>query len=91
MGPIVDRMIEHLGQSDRAVIAARKVLQEALNVAADGGDPAGAADSYYAIRAADGLVPSNEDWRPVLLAKMLPEGTAARSSSAAHPTGPNRC
>jgi nitrite reductase/ring-hydroxylating ferredoxin subunit len=77
MGPIVDRSNEHLGQSDRAVIAARKVLQDALKTVEDGGDPPGASDTYYRIRAADGLVPSDRDWRPELLAKMLPEGTRA--------------
>ena len=79
MGRIVDRTIEHLGQSDRAVIAARKVLQEALDVVADGGDPPASSDNYYSLRAADGLVPSDREWRPELLARMVREDAAART------------
>ena len=41
MGRIVDRSREHLGPADKAVIATRKLLQQAMDVGAKGGDPAG--------------------------------------------------
>ena len=37
MGPIVDRTREHLGPADKAVIAARKLLEDAIGIVADGG------------------------------------------------------
>src|SRR5215469_5348890 len=39
MGGIVDRSKEHLGTSDRAIIAMRQLLLEAIDVAAAGGTP----------------------------------------------------
>ena len=39
MKPIVDRSQEHLGQTDRAVITARKMLMQATRAVEDGGMP----------------------------------------------------
>ena len=39
MGPIVDRSNEHLGSTDRAVIAYRRMLLEAVNAMEEGRDP----------------------------------------------------
>ena len=38
-GPLMDRSKEHVGESDRGVILYRKLLQEQMAIAADGGDP----------------------------------------------------
>lgn len=63
MGPIVDRSKETLGRSDRAVIAARRLLLEAADVVAAGGTPKGADTSpYRAVRPADKILPSSLPW-----------------------------
>ena len=38
-GDVMDRSLEHLGESDRGVILFRKLLQEQMAVVQDGGDP----------------------------------------------------
>ena len=76
MGRIMDRTKEHLGNADRAVIATRKLLEQAVRTVDDGGDPIGVADSYYELRAADGVIPIEDDWRASLLPRMHPESKA---------------
>ena len=72
MGPIVDRTREHLGPADRAIIAARKLLEEAVRSVQDGGDPPGVAPTYYGLRAAETTLPAGADWRADLIPKMDP-------------------
>jgi phenylpropionate dioxygenase-like ring-hydroxylating dioxygenase large terminal subunit len=62
MGAIVDRTDEHLGTSDRAIIAARKMLLEAVRVNEDGGTPKGVRDTYRNIRAVEKVLPKGTDW-----------------------------
>jgi phthalate 4,5-dioxygenase len=64
MGPIVDRSQEHLGTSDRAIIAARQLLLEAT-YAAERGEPVRGTSpaSYRTIRAFDSLIPLITEWR----------------------------
>ena len=38
-GPVVDRGLERLGESDRGIILWRKLLKEQLQIVSDGGDP----------------------------------------------------
>ena len=38
-GPVVDRTLERLGESDRGIILWRKLLKEQIAIAQDGGDP----------------------------------------------------
>jgi len=66
MGPIVDRSLEHLGSSDKAVVAARLLLLKAARVVEAGGDPPAIAPSYYRIRAIEKVLPKNVAWRDVL-------------------------
>jgi phenylpropionate dioxygenase-like ring-hydroxylating dioxygenase large terminal subunit len=67
MGPICDRSREHLGTTDRAVIAARQLLLEACDDVEAGRDPRGTDPADYRnARAADKLVPKNADWRASL-------------------------
>jgi phthalate 4,5-dioxygenase oxygenase subunit len=67
MGPICDRSREHLGTTDRAVIAARQLLLEACDDVEAGRDPRGTDPATYRnARAADKLVPKNADWRASL-------------------------
>ena len=72
MGPIVDRSREHLGPADRAIIVARKLLEEAVRTVQDGGDPPGVSSSYYELRAAENVLSADGDWRADLIPRMDP-------------------
>jgi phthalate 4,5-dioxygenase oxygenase subunit len=63
MGIVADRSLERLGTSDRAIIAARKLLVEAAKTVADGGTPPGARDEYYGLRAIDRILPAETPWQ----------------------------
>ena len=76
MGPIYDRTKEHLGPADKAIIAARRLLSQAVRTVADGGVPLGAGDTYYHVRAADGVIPASTDWRAALRDDMYPQPAA---------------
>ncbi len=76
MGTIADRSQEHLGTSDRAIIAMRKLLQEAIRVNEDGGTPKGSQGEYIGIRAIDRILPADQPWS-VLKPDMYP-ATAGR-------------
>ena len=60
MGYIVDRSRENLGPADKAVVATRKLLLEAMETVERGGDPPGVSSSYYEARAAELVVPKAE-------------------------------
>jgi phthalate 4,5-dioxygenase len=66
MGPIVDRTKEHLGATDKAVIAARQVLLRAIKTVEQGGDPPGLGTSYYRLRAIEKFLPSHLAWQETL-------------------------
>ncbi len=76
MGAIVDREQEHLGQADRAIIVTRRMLQQAIDVVKDGGQPAGISPTYYDLRAAECTIGTDEDWRAALMPLMYPTGDA---------------
>ena len=67
MGPIVDRSKEHLGTSDRAIIAMRQLLMEAMDDN-EAGEPVRGTDphTYSTVRAVDLLVDPVPDWREAL-------------------------
>jgi nitrite reductase/ring-hydroxylating ferredoxin subunit len=73
MGPIADRTQEHLGSTDRAIVVARRLLTESAKRVAEGGDPIGANDSYYHIRAIERVLPPGADWRAKLEPEIYPE------------------
>ena len=77
MGRVVDRTREHLGPADKAIVAARKLLQEAVRTVADGGDPPGVAPTYYELRAADQVLSNTADWREALLPLMHAQANGA--------------
>ena len=87
MGPIVDRTKEHLGNADRAIIATRKLLEQAIETTADGGDPPGASDTYYELRAHEEVLPAEADWREALLPMMYPN-TAGQAPAGQAPAAP---
>jgi phthalate 4,5-dioxygenase oxygenase subunit len=66
MGAIQDRTREHLGQSDKAISAYRRLLRQAIEQAKNGGKPLMVLDRDEAARitgpaAIDGIGPS-DDW-----------------------------
>ena len=72
MGRIVDRTKEFLGPADMAIVAARKLLEQAIETVKDDGEPLGVAPTYYNLRAAEGVYPKGENWREALLKRMNP-------------------
>jgi phthalate 4,5-dioxygenase len=87
MGPIVDRSRENLGPADRAVVATRKLLLEAVEAVQRGADPRGTGTSYYEARAAEAVLPKSAEWRDALLPLMYPQtgGRHQPSQRAAPP------
>jgi hypothetical protein len=67
MGAIQDRTREHLGQSDKAISAYRRILRNAIAEAGNGGKPLMVLDAAAAMNmtgpaAVDGIGPT-EDWQ----------------------------
>ena len=72
MGPICDRSQEHLGTSDRAIIAMRQLLLEATDDVEAGRVPRGAdSQTCRNVRPVDGFVERDADWRDVLRNELL--------------------
>lgn len=72
MGPVVDRSQEHLGTSDRAIIAARQLLLEATE-AAQRGEPVRGTDPAASkkIRAFDATLPLAADWHDAFKGELV--------------------
>jgi hypothetical protein len=69
MGPIQDRTREHLGTTDKVIMAHRRLLQEAMETVAQGGTPPGIAnpelhEQISGPDTVDGMAPAGqwEDW-----------------------------
>ncbi|MFZ9501880.1 MAG: Rieske 2Fe-2S domain-containing protein [Beijerinckiaceae bacterium] len=66
MGQIVDRSLEHLGTSDKAIVAMRRIMLEAIQDVAEGKPPRGLDPATHrGIRPYDGFMKVEEDWRDV--------------------------
>ena len=80
-GPIADRSKEHLGTSDTAIIAARKVMIEAAKAFRDGKVPEAArGGDLYAVRSWSSILPASvKSYRddPDTMAAMRTAGPAA--------------
>ena len=76
MLPIINRSQEHLGQTDRAVIMARKMLLQAIETVRDGGNPPGTGDSYYNLRAIEAVLPKDQRGLEVLAERMQVSASA---------------
>ena len=70
MGRVVDRSREHLGPADKAIIQARRLLLAAVKTTQEGGTPQGVAPTYYTLRAHEGVIPRDADWRGLLTPEM---------------------
>jgi nitrite reductase/ring-hydroxylating ferredoxin subunit len=79
MGPIYDRRKEHLGTSDRMIIAVRqRLMKAAREFMEDGAPPAHVDDaSLYRVRSASAILPEGADWQAAT--------AAARDSDAGVP------
>jgi phenylpropionate dioxygenase-like ring-hydroxylating dioxygenase large terminal subunit len=72
MGPICDRSNEHLGTSDRAIIAARQLLFEALDAVDRGEAPRGTDPSDYSnVRPVDLQIPRGRPWQTELERELI--------------------
>jgi phenylpropionate dioxygenase-like ring-hydroxylating dioxygenase large terminal subunit len=64
MGAIANRAREHLGQTDMAVIAARRLMLDAVKSVAEGIDPPGVDPATYRrVRARQFIVPKDVRWQ----------------------------
>lgn len=62
----VDRSQEHLGASDKAIIAMRRMLLQAARSIGQGVDPPGTCSEYYQLRAIDKVLPAGAEWQQEL-------------------------
>jgi len=73
MGPIVDRTREHLGTSDLAIIAMRRLMLQATRDVEVGRDPLGLHGSAHAVRPGEMVLPADASWpeamREILVAR----------------------
>ena len=91
MGAIADRSKEHLGQSDKAISAYRRLLRAAIDAAGNGGKPLMVLDGGAAARitgpaAIDGIGPSEgwqDYWRRTDAARRAASGWAAGATRSA--------
>jgi hypothetical protein len=74
MGPIVDRSRERLGSTDKAIVAARRLLLDTAKVVRDGGNPPGVDTSYYSVRAVERVLPDGVDCLEALKSEVNPAG-----------------
>ena len=71
MGPVVDRSLEHLGTTDRAVIILRRTLLEAVATVEAGGNPRGIDPATYRnLRAGSHTVEAGVDWHDALRSEL---------------------
>src|SRR6185295_12561794 len=84
MGRIADRSLERLGTTDRAIIAARRFLMQAVDAVARGDDPPGVAPTYYKLRAIEKVLPKDVNWYEAMKSELyqLPDAESMASASA---------
>ena len=82
MGPIVDRSEEYLGPADKAIIAMRRLLLQAVRTVETGGTHPRADNSYYGLRAVERIVGDGVDWRQEMLPAMYPTPQTQRELTA---------
>jgi len=62
MGAIADRSLERLGTTDRAIIAYRRHMLDALTRFEQGEEPPGTRGTYYQLRPAESVVADGANW-----------------------------
>lgn len=76
MGPIYDRTREHLGYSDKTIIALRKLLLKAVKDVEQGKDPPHVIrdpglNDFSGLKAVKAVLPANQSWRRLLEAEAV--------------------
>jgi phthalate 4,5-dioxygenase len=71
MGLIADRSQEHLGTSDVAIIATRRLLLEATHDVAEGRDPVGSRLASISARAAEMVLPADQPWLEAMREQLI--------------------
>jgi phenylpropionate dioxygenase-like ring-hydroxylating dioxygenase large terminal subunit len=66
MGPIVDRTREHLGTTDAAIMATRRLLLKVIKRSEQGDVPPGTLPTYYRVRAKEEMLKQGSDWKGML-------------------------
>jgi hypothetical protein len=66
MGAIADRSLERLGTTDRAIIAYRRHMLDALARFEEGEDPPGLNGTYYQLRPAERIIPDDVNWHEAM-------------------------
>ena len=61
-----------MGPSDKAIVVARRLLEQAIEIVKDGGNLPGVAPTYYNIRSAEDVFPRDADWHEALITRMYP-------------------
>jgi phenylpropionate dioxygenase-like ring-hydroxylating dioxygenase large terminal subunit len=82
MGGIAERTLERLGTTDRAIIAARRFLLQAVETVGRGEEPPGVAPSYYRLRAIEKVLPKEVRWFEAMRGELfqLPESPVAAAA-----------
>ena len=71
MGGIVDRSLENLGTSDKAIVTMRRLMSRAIDAVANGEAPPGLDPAVHGdVRPHDNYIPSGSDWRAQLEAEL---------------------
>ncbi len=70
MGKIVNRLGEHLGPADKAIVYMRRLLRQAIKTVEEGGTPPGVRPSYYTLTTGLDVLPRDADWRAILAPDM---------------------
>ena len=70
MGRVVDRSREHLGPADKAIIQMRRLLMRSVKTVQEGGTPPGVKPTYYTVKASEGVLARDADWRAELTPEM---------------------
>jgi phthalate 4,5-dioxygenase oxygenase subunit len=71
MGAIVNRTEEHLGSSDKGVVAARLMLLKGVRCLQENADPPGVQPTYSRIRAIEKVLPKEVFWKDSLRAEIF--------------------
>src|SRR5688572_15650584 len=71
MGPIYDRTKEHLGSSDLAIMAARRMLLKSIQDVQEGRDPIGPFADSSRVRPAEMVIPEDVNWQEAMQEELV--------------------
>jgi len=72
MGGIVNRSLENLGTSDKAIVAMRRLMARSIEAVANGDAPPGLDPAVHgSVRPHDNYIPAGSDWRETLQGELV--------------------